>query len=756
MTISQSANSALPQLNGALTSPTAAPPGLTPPPDEGQGGQARDVGSPGATAQWSTVMTENPEPGVVLIVDDTPANLDVISQALMDAGFETAIATSGERALKQVQLDPPDLILLDIMMPGIDGFETCRRLKAQEGLRDIPIIFMTALADVDSKVQGLEMGAVDYITKPFQEREVLARVRAHVSLKQTTAQLVASEARLNSILNSLKDVVWSAHLTPLEFLYFNPVMEYVYGVPAERFLADSQQWLDMVHPEDRPKLAGMLDGENASEFLDCEYRIIRPDGEVRWLQCQAQLRTVGQRRRVDGIIHDVTSRKQAEHELKYAAEHDSLTRLANRAYFMERLNELLQQPRKRKQDQFAILFIDLDRFKVINDSLGHLCGDQLLIQVSNILKRSVRPTDLIARLGGDEFTILLRNIFDIEEIIAISDRIQAELAHPISLAEKSVFVTASIGIVQDDSKYDAAEQILRDADLAMYQAKSLGKACHQLFSEEMYDKAIAKITLENQLRDAIERREFLLYYQPILELQSGRLAGFEALVRWQHPERGFVSPGDFIPLAEETGLIIPLGDFILEEACRQMSLWITRFPQLEQLSVSVNLSERQIQSQGFIERLMAAVTRAQLQPHHLKLEITESLLMENTELTLVLFEQLQSLGFRLSLDDFGTGYSSLSYLHRFPINTLKIDRSFINLMEPGHSSFEIVRTITSLARTLKMDLVAEGVETQEQVEHLRSLSCEMVQGYFFSRPLSHLHATEYLHEHLGSELRAAA
>ena len=699
------------------------------------------------------VVTE--EPGLVLIVDDTPANLDVISQALIDAGFETAIATSGERALKQVQLAPPDLILLDIMMPGIDGFETCRRFKAQEGLQDIPIIFMTALDDVDSKIQGFELGAVDYITKPFQEREVLARVRAQMNLRYVNQQLAASEARLNSILNSLKDVVWSAQLHPLKFLYFNPVMEYLYGVPASCFFENSQQWLDMIHPEDRDHVSDLLKGHRPPEFIDCEYRIVRPDGETRWLQCQAQIRKHGdQRLRVDGIIHDVTGRKQAESKLKYAAEHDSLTHLANRAYFIARLNKLLEQSRQRKQDKFAVLFIDLDRFKVINDSLGHLCGDQLLIQVSQILKRSVRPTDLIARLGGDEFTILLHNVCDIEEIVAVSDRIQSELTHPIALAEKSVTVTASIGIVQDKPKYKAAAELLRDADLAMYQAKSLGKACHQLFSEEMYEQAMAKINLESQLRTAIDQHEFCLYYQPILELASNRLRGFEALVRWQHPERGFISPGDFIPLAEETGLIIPLGDYIIEEACRQMSLWLAKSPQANELSLSVNLSERQIQSRGFIERLTTSVERANLQPHHIKLEITESLLMENSELTLMLFEQLQTLGFRLSLDDFGTGYSSLSYLHRFPINTLKIDRSFISLMAPGDSSFEIVRTITSLARTLNMDVVAEGVETEEQAEYLRSLSCEMVQGYLFSRPLNDEQATQYLDNCLTGSIAA--
>ncbi len=688
--------------------------------------------------------------GLILIVDDTPANLNVISETLADAGFETAIATSGERALLQIQRDQPDLILLDIMMPGINGFETCRRLKADPRFSRIPIIFMTALADINSKVEGLEAGAVDYITKPFQEQEVLARVKIHLELKRTQDQLRQSEERLDSIISALEEVVFSAFLEPLEFSYLNPVTERVLGHHPDVFFVDPHLWSRLVHPEDRDRVQQLLSQLENNKFLDFEYRILNDSGETRWLHCRAQIRfqVADERFRLDGIVHDISDRKQAEHELRYTAQHDSLTGLANRAYFMEQLNDVLQYPRQRKSDQFAILFIDLDRFKTVNDSLGHLCGDQLLIQVSEVLKDSIRPSDIVARLGGDEFTILLKNIHESREAVTISDRIQEQLREPFCLEEQNVFVSASIGIVLDSEKYQSADELLRDADIAMYQAKNLGKACHQLFSEEMYKQAIQKLTLENELRLAIDRQEFVLHYQPIKKLLSNKVTGFEALVRWNHPGRGFIPPNAFIPLAEETGLIIPLGEYILREACLQMSRWRAQYPAVDHLVMSVNLSSKQLQLPNFLEILENIVAETNLQPANLKLEITESLLMDNSDATLQLLQELQKRGFQLSLDDFGTGYSSLSYLHRFPINTLKIDRSFVKTMEPGLTSFEIVRTITALARTLKLNVVAEGVETAEQAEYLKSLDCDMVQGYFFSKPLGIEDATRWLEEEL--------
>lgn len=687
---------------------------------------------------------------LILIVDDTPANLTVISEVLSGVGFEIAIATTGERALEQVHRDPPDLILLDVMMPGIGGFETCRRLKADPSHQDIPVIFMTALSDTESKVEGLSLGAVDYITKPFQEQEVVARVKTHLDLRKTQLKLKVSEARLSSILGSLQEVVWSAYLDPFELLYLNPAVETIYGLSPEVLLAQPQLWLDQIEPSDRVLMDQQLTNSLGNGSLDLEYRVLGADGGCRWVHCQATISPGqdNQRCRLDGIVQDISERKKAENRLLYAAQHDSLTHLSNRSYFTEQLGQLLKSPRDRRSDKFALLFIDLDRFKTINDSLGHGIGDELLVRVGQILQDSIRPTDLVARLGGDEFTILLNGVSTSEEVITVSDRIQHQLKSPLLIGEHRLNISASIGIVIDSQHYSSAEDILRDADIAMYQAKSLGKACHQLFSPEMYIHAMHKLRLEDELKNALDKQEFFLQYQPIKQLDTGELKGFEALVRWQHPSRGLVAPSEFIPLAEESGLIVKLGEYVLQEACMQMQRWQQSYPEANTLTVSVNLSSCQLRNATFLESLDNILRISNLNPANLKLEITESILMENSDITLQILQFLQDRGICLSLDDFGTGYSSLSYLHRFPIQTIKIDRSFVQTMESGLSSFEIVRTITSLAKNLCMDVVAEGVETEQQAQYLRTMDCEMVQGYFFSKPLSVEAATQFIQQQL--------
>ncbi len=707
------------------------------------------------------------ESGVVLIVDDTPTNLAVISDALSDAGLETAVATSGERALKQIERRSPDLILLDIMMPGMDGFELCRRLKADPRYSEIPIIFMTALADVNSKLRGFQLGAVDYITKPFQEQEVQARVGTHLNLRRTQAKLRQSEARLETILNSLDEIVWSATLAPFQFIHINPVVEKVCGIPAEALLENSSPWLIGIHPDDRDKITQQLANAVDGQRLQWEYRLRDAQGEMRWLTTKAKIRYCPDLQELiaDGITHDISDRKQAESKLHYTACHDDLTGLVNRSYFIQSVDQMLAQ---RTKERFAVLFIDLDRFKTVNDSLGHHRGDQLLIEIAAVLQQSVRPVDVVARLGGDEFTILLRNLCDENEEQVIIQRLQKKLQRSFDLDEGiTVAMSASIGVVVGAPKYSSALELLRDADIAMYQAKKLGKACHQLFSEDMYEAALKKINLEQDMRAALERCqqsretgqnqihqdseacELLLHYQPIFELSPMRLTGFEALVRWSHPTQGIIAPAEFISLAEETGLIVPMGEQIMRQALQQLRDWKLRYPAWKELTMSINLSSRQMQDPGFLAMVDQALIDTEVYPSSVKLEITESLLMQGGEAGFEILNQLRSRGFSLSLDDFGTGYSSLSYLHRFPINTLKIDRSFVQKLEPGVNSFEIVRTITELARSLRMDVIAEGVETTQQSDHLKSLDCEMVQGYFFSKPLDAAAADAYLAERQG-------
>lgn len=682
----------------------------------------------------------------ILIVDDTPTNLEVISEVLNDAGYEIAIATSGERALQQIERQIPALILLDVMMPKIDGFETCKRLKNNPRTANIPIIFMTALADVDNKVKGLELGAIDYITKPFQEKEVLARVKTHLRLRQTEEKLRQSEERLESILNSLEEVVWSASLDPFKFLYINAAIGKIYQRPAEDFLQEPNLWFDMIHPEDRSKVEAYFQNFEPQSQMELEFRILNPSAQIRWLRIRGQLAPsgVGAKQRIEGIMHDVSDRKQFEMKLIHDARHDNLTGLGNRNFFIDRVNATLEQAKLTDNFNFAVLFVDLDRFKKINDSLGHMVGDRLLIKVAQILRRCLRQNDIIARLGGDEFTILLDGLQRPSDALLVAERIGRQLKEPMELDKYSFFITASIGIALGSIEYREAEEILRDADIAMYQAKKQGKARHQLFNQNFYKNAMYQVKLEQDLRLAIDRQEFILHYQPIVELATERLVGFEALVRWIHPERGLVSPADFIPLAEESGTMETLGEILLRQACSQLRRWQDRFGCASDLTMSVNLSCQQLQSQRFLAVLDGIIAETGVSREQIKLEITESLLMENSEATLEILQTLQQWGVGLSLDDFGTGYSSLSYLHRFPIDTLKIDRSFINRMDSDLQSREIVKTIIALAQTLKMKVVAEGVETAQQAANLKDLQCALAQGYFFSKPLPADRATQWI------------
>jgi diguanylate cyclase (GGDEF)-like protein len=385
---------------------------------------------------------------------------------------------------------------------------------------------------------------------------------------------------------------------------------------------------------------------------------------------------------------------------------------------------------------FAVLFLDLDRFKNINDSLGHTHGDLLLVAFAERLERTLRPIDTLARFGGDEFAILLSGMADATDAVRVAQRIQDELSLPFVLDKNSAFATASIGIALSSTGYDRPEDILRDADTAMYRAKENGKACYEVFDHGMHARAVSRLQLESDLRQAVEQKEFCVYYQPIVSLQTGRLAGFEALVRWNHPRRGLVSPADFIPVAEETGLIVPIGEWVLHEACAHVREWQMAFPSHRSLSLSVNLSGRQVAQTDLLDRIKEALASSKLNPHCLKLEITESVVMENADAATLMFKQLRSLGVQLSIDDFGTGYSSLSYLHRFPLNYLKIDRSFVTRLTTDNDN-AIVRTISTLARNLGMEVIAEGIETEEQYQQLKMLGCEYGQGYLFSHPVGH-------------------
>lgn len=436
-----------------------------------------------------------------------------------------------------------------------------------------------------------------------------------------------------------------------------------------------------------------------------------------------------------GVFTDITERKRIEEQMVHDAFHDALTGLANRKLFMEHLRLALARTHRESNRLFAVLFLDFDRFKVINDSLGHSEGDRLLVAIAGRLEFILRPGDLVARLGGDEFTILLSEINSAEDALTIAERIQEEIRNPFDLGGSEIVTTASIGIAFGSSDYEQAEEILRDADIAMYRAKAKGKACHMIFDQSMHEEVRNRLHIEREMRQALEQKEFCLYYQPIVDLKTGNLSGFESLIRWRHPVRGMVSPGEFIPIAEENNLILPLGRWVLDESCRQMKAWQNVYPGAKDLMISVNLSGKQFIQPDLVEQVAAALAESGLAPKHLKLEITESYLMENSELAVKAVNGLRDLGLQLSLDDFGTGYSSLSYLHSLPVSYLKIDRSFVNRMMDSNENSEMVETIIRLAQNLKMKVIAEGIETSEQMAHLQTLNCQYGQGYFFSKPV---------------------
>ena len=581
-----------------------------------------------------------------------------------------------------------------------------------------------------------------------------------VERQQVESALRVSEERYALAVSGAQDGLWDWDLKTNE-VYFSSRWKSMLGND-EQVCNSPEAWFNLVHPDEieRFKVEISTHIEGLTPHFESEYRILHQDGTYRWMLSRglAVRDSQGKAYRIAGCQTDVTGRKLAESQLLHDAFHDALTGLPNRALFMDRLGHAVERVKRHENSIFAVLFVDLDRFKVINDSLGHQSGDRLLITVAERLKHCLRSGDTLSRLGGDEFTILLEDIKDVTEATNIAERIQASLRLPFNLGAQEVFITTSIGIVLSPTDYEQLEDILRDADTAMYRAKANGKACYRVFDKSMHLRAVTLLQLENDLRRAVlslaklpsysesnirlgtlekMTEEFHVHYQPIVSLASGKITGFEALLRWEHPERGLLSPAEFIPIAEETGLIVPLGYWVLRTACYQTRAWQKRFPTTPPLTISVNLSSKQFLQPDLIRQIEQILGESDLDACNLRLEITESAIMENSETAATMLLQLRSMGIEIYIDDFGTGYSSLSYLQRFPVNALKIDRSFISRMGVEGEDSEIVRTIVMLADKLGIDVIAEGVETAEQLEQLREICCVQAQGqgYFFSKPL---------------------
>lgn len=556
----------------------------------------------------------------ILVVDDDPNNFDVIETLLSDQDYQLYYAANGQEAILTLDTFQPDLILLDVMMPDIDGIEVCQRIKAMPQWETIPIIVVTALTAKQDLAQCLTAGADDFISKPVNRLELTARVRSMLRIRHQYQQLATFNARL---------------------------------------------------------------------------------------EATVQQRTA---------------------ELQTMIFQDGLTKLPSRMFLLQKLTKLLQSG----ESSFAVVSLDCDQFKLVNGSFGHAVGDQLLIAIAERLQQYLRHGDLLARMGEDEFCFLLKQIEDAVALEPLIHTILRSFDAPFSVANCEIFMNVSIGVALGSYTNQQPEGLLQDADTAMYQAKLRGKGSYQIFDRQMHVAMLNRLTLENDLQRALKRQEFVLYYQPIVNLHTQKLAGFEALVRWQHPERGMVSPAEFIPCMETTGLIVPVGMVVLKQACQQLRTWHQQG--WTELTMSVNLSVRQFACPTLLADIDLVLAETAVNPAHLKLEITETALVENAA-AIALTKELRSRQIQISIDDFGTGYSSLGYLHRFPVDALKVDRSFVKEIQSKNRNYYVVDTIVALSKQLGLSIIAEGIETAQQLEWLQQLGCEFGQGYLFSKPL---------------------
>ncbi len=686
-------------------------------------------------------MSENTvSPIKVLLVDDDEDDF-ILTKYVFDEfksdRYELEWSDSYEKALSLMCENSHDIYLVDYRLGAENGLSLLREATAK-GCR-APIILLTGQGDTETDLEAMQAGAADYLIKGEFDAPLLERsIRYSVKQSRTIESLLGSEMKFRSVFQSASDAIFLVDQDG-NVLLWNNAAEQIFGYTEEEIsgkpvtsimgkkyaLKILETGLEKTYKEILAPMAGKII-EATGRHKDGSEFPLELSGSV-WKTSRGIFYTA--------IIRDITKRRFAEELLLREATHDTLTGLPNRAQFNEILSGAIKKASLVPDYKFAVLFLDLDRFKVINDGLGHVVGDKLLVAIAHRLANCIRPGDAVARFGGDEFTILLNNIESNDCAIEVAERLQEEIIQPFEVDGHEVYTSASVGITFSDAANRKPEDFLRDSDTAMYRAKATGKARYQIFDSAMNTRSMNILQIENDLRRAIEREEFFVVYQPIINLKNGEIREFEALVRWNHPEQGFIQPNDFIPVAEETGLIMAIDRWVLTEACRQLCHWQRTSIYKEALSISVNLSTKLLINTNLTKQIRDLTEEMNLDPRCLKLEVTETSVMENAEIALEILSDLNNYGVRISSDDFGTGYSSLSYLHRFPFKRLKIDRSFIGRMDTDEKSEEIVRTILTLADNLNLEVVAEGIENEQQFRRLRELGCEFGQGYLFSKPV---------------------
>lgn len=681
----------------------------------------------------------------VLVVDDDVMLRMLVRKTLEDCGLQVFEAGNGTEGIEAFKKEKPDIVLLDVLMPDMNGFAACQVIRKTLHGEHVPILMLTGLEDATSIEEAYEAGATDFINKPIAWPLLAHRVRYILRASSAFLDLAKSKEVLANAQRIAGLGSWEWDVINQKINWSEEIFHICGLTPT--FEPNLDMFLAIVHKDDKDRVKQSFDNLfKTGGFANLDHRIVMSDNSEKIVHTQGEpaFDNNGKVIRLAGTLQDITERRKAEEQIHYLAFNDSLTGLPNRLWFKEMFKRA-ESNLDASQDKMGVLCLGLDRFKLINDTLGHSAGDKLLQSVSKRLRNSLRSSDPvaingdagasndIARLGGDEFIILLTDVSDVEIVTMLAGRILDAMLTPFVLGNQEITLTVSIGIAiypNDGTDFDS---LLKNADSALYHAKEQGRSNFQFYAESMNSAAMEKLSLESRLRKAIEREEFELHYQPQVDLRTGRMTGMEALIRWRDPEMGMISPAKFIPLAEETGLIIPIGEWVLRTACSRVKAWhMNGYPEL---SIAVNFSAKQFRHENVPQLVKLILDQSGLEPRYLEVELTESMLMLNVKSVVDILSELKEIGVRLSLDDFGTGYSSLSYLRRFPIDIIKIDQAFIRDLSKSSGNASLTKAIIAMAHSLNMKTIAEGVETKEQLIFLNANRCDAIQGYYFSRPV---------------------
>lgn len=707
---------------------------------------------PGPRESFSKMMNRpavESKQAKILLVDDKQELLTSLFHLVTLYGYEAQEALGGEAAMQALTGDTFDVVLLDLIMPGISGHDILD-FAAREKLK-CKIVVVSGDSSFSGVKHALHCGAFDFVKKPYEAAELIAtmetalrQVQLENQHSEMESQVKESEELHRFIVNSSPDLVYMLDRNGC-FTFLNDRVQSMLGFTKAELTG--KHYSELINEDDLQAVHNLFNerraGDRAVKNLEVRLKSKLRDGRVGMMRTKAvwsELTAIGiytdnnERTRSNfagtyGTARDISERKQAQEVINFQAYHDLLTHLPNRALLKDRLDLAITQARRNKR-KLAAMFLDLDRFKLVNDTLGHSMGDRLLKAVAKRLQSCLRSGDTLSRFGGDEFTLLLPEVRTRDDVVVIAEKILDRLHEPFVIDGHELFVGASIGISMYPEAGDSGEALIQNADIAMYHVKSRGKNGYQFFSEEMNHQFSTRLNLERELRNGLTKGEFEVYYQPQVSLQTGTIAGVEALVRWRHSTRGVIEPGEFLPLAEETGLIMQLDEFVQRQAFQDVAAW--RSAGLGDVRVSVNLTSAQMEQDGFVSRFVGSMEASGLPAKLVKLELTESTLMQDMEVIIPKLKEIRSLGAQIAIDDFGMGYSSLSYLHQFPINTLKIDRTFVSDIRAEHGEASIIDAIVAMARGLRLDLVAEGVENRTQLKYLQNQGCEEVQGFIFS------------------------